>query len=84
MGARRPTSVDLMVGRKLRQLRQSKHLSLSDLAGHAGVSWQQLQKYETGHNRIAVGTLWDLAKGLNEPLETFFEDTRGAGPGWRR
>ena len=92
MGARQPSSVDILVGRRLRELRQSKRLTLIELAEGTGVSWQQLQKYESGLNRISAGVLWNLSRKLGTPVHTFFEDAHllaePALPGemtpWRR
>ncbi|MEL6244987.1 MAG: helix-turn-helix transcriptional regulator [Pseudomonadota bacterium] len=74
MGARQPSSVDILVGQRLRELRKAKKMTLADLAEDTGVSWQQIQKYESGMHRISAGILWTLSRKLRVPIHTFFED----------
>ena len=65
MTGRRPgTAADKAFGDVLRRHRQRAGLSQTALAQVAGISFQQLQKYETGTNRVAVGRLFELAVGL--------------------
>jgi len=73
-GSRSPTDIDLFVGRKLRKLRLEAGLTLQDLAQQIGVSHQQLQKYETGSNRLSVGMLPVIAEALGAGIMEFFED----------
>ena len=73
-GSRSPNDIDLLVGRKLRKLRLEAGLTLQDLAQQIGVSHQQLQKYETGSNRISVGMLAVIAEALGAGIMEFFED----------
>ena len=63
-GFRQPTEVDIAIGKKIRKLRQRGKMSLNDLAGKIGISYQQLQKYETGVNRITAGMLVNLSEAL--------------------
>ncbi|MEM9523868.1 MAG: helix-turn-helix transcriptional regulator [Pseudomonadota bacterium] len=72
-----PTSVDIHVGRKLRYLRMMRNLSQKAVASHLGLSFQQIQKYETGANRIAASRLFDLAGFFGVSLTFFFEDLGG-------
>ena len=69
--------VDLHVGTRLRQQRRARGLSQTELGGRLGISFQQLQKYETGRNRISASRLWELADVLGVPVTCFFE---GLGP----
>jgi transcriptional regulator with XRE-family HTH domain len=67
--AKKPTSrgvsdVDEDVGRRLRLLRIQREMSQEQLAEHCGVSFQQIQKYEKGSNRLSVGRLLQLARLL--------------------
>ncbi len=62
------------VGRKLRKLRLEAGLTLQDLAQQIGVSHQQLQKYETGSNRLSVGMLPVIVEALGAGIMEFFED----------
>lgn len=80
-----PTAVDIHVGRKLRYLRMMRRLSQKTVASHLGVSFQQVQKYETGINRIAASRLFDLARFFRVSPTFFFEELEGrhAGDGTR-
>ncbi len=66
--------VDVLVGQRLRELRMLAGLSQSDLAATIGLTFQQLQKYERGVNRISASKLYMLARHLNVPVSTFFVD----------
>lgn len=59
---RSPTALDLEVGRRLRQARIAAGLSQTALADAVGVTFQQVQRYETGVNRISPGKLAVAAK----------------------
>lgn len=69
--------VDAQVGQRLRELRMLAGLSQSDLAATIGLTFQQLQKYERGVNRISASKLYLLARHLNIPVSTFFADLEG-------
>lgn len=73
-GSRSPNDIDRLVGRNLRRLRLDAGLSLQELAARIGLSHQQLQKYETGSNRLSVGLLPGFAEALGVDVATFFED----------
>lgn len=79
MGARQPSSVDILVGQRLRELRQARRMTLAELAEGTGVSWQQLQKYESGLHRMSAGILWTLSRKLKIPVHAFFEDAHLLG-----
>ena len=64
--------VDIHVGQTLKQLRKMRGLSQSDVAGALDVSFQQIQKYEVGTNRIAASRLFELSKVLDVPASHFF------------
>ncbi len=70
--ARAPSEMDLRVSAHLRAHRQARSMTLVELAGLLGISHQQLQKYETGMNRISAGMLYEVAKRLDVPLADFF------------
>ncbi len=72
-----PHPVDLHVGKQLRQRRVLMGLSQDALAGPIGLSFQQLQKYEKGGNRISAGRLYDLSKLLGVPVQYFFDGLEG-------
>lgn len=65
--------VDVHVGRKLKQIRTMRRLSQTDVAKELNLSFQQIQKYEIGSNRIAASRLYDLARILDVPTSYFFE-----------
>jgi len=75
-----PHPVDVLVGRRIAELRTAGGLSGRQLAKALGVSAQQVQKYERGCNRISASRLWLLASILNVPPHAFFEGADGAAP----
>jgi transcriptional regulator with XRE-family HTH domain len=66
--------VDQSVGRRVRMARVSRGLSQTALASHLGLTFQQLQKYEKGTNRISASKLHDIAQILGVEVVSFFED----------
>ena len=71
-GRGKSTEVDAHVGKRIRQRRLLLGLTQQKLAEAVGVSFQQLQKYERGTNRVGAGTLFDLARVLDVPVSYFF------------
>ncbi|MEM9698482.1 MAG: helix-turn-helix transcriptional regulator [Pseudomonadota bacterium] len=71
--------VDLHVGRKLKQIRTLRRLSQTDVARKLNLSFQQIQKYEIGSNRIAASRLFELAQILQVPPAYFFEGLHDSG-----
>jgi transcriptional regulator with XRE-family HTH domain len=70
--ARSPSDMDRVVGQNVRRLRVERNLTLVELAEVLHISQQQLQKYETGANRLSAGTISSLAEALSVPIETLF------------
>lgn len=68
------TQIDLHVGKKINELRLAMGLSRQQLAKVIGVTHQQLQKYETGLNRISIGRLVLIGKSLKKPTSYFIDD----------
>jgi|tagenome__1003787_1003787.scaffolds.fasta_scaffold14653889_1 transcriptional regulator with XRE-family HTH domain len=64
MGPKQPDLIDRVVGQRLRTLRQAAGMSQGALGQASGITFQQIQKYEKGTNRISVGRLVHLAKAL--------------------
>jgi|TARA_R110002072_G_scaffold517_22_gene3234 transcriptional regulator with XRE-family HTH domain len=64
---------DIHIGRRLRERRIALGLSQSELAEKLGISFQQVQKYESGANRVSGSRLWDIASVLESPVAYFFE-----------
>ncbi len=71
--ARRATDVDDYVGRRIRQGRLELGQPQSDLANALGISFQQIQKYENGTNRVSAGRLYAVAQHLGVTFDYFFE-----------
>ncbi len=71
--ARSPSSVDVAVAQRIRVERLSRRMSQTDLARAIGVSFQQVQKYESGHNRVGAGRLTRIADALGIPVTAFFQ-----------
>lgn len=71
--------IDSAVGQRIRQRRKMLGLSQTDLADRVGVKFQQVQKYETGVNRVAASRLWKIAEALQVPITYFFEDLEMPG-----
>jgi transcriptional regulator with XRE-family HTH domain len=65
--------VDVFVGQRLRELRMLAGLSQSDVASALGLTFQQLQKYERGFNRVSASRLYKLAQFFRVPVSVFFE-----------
>src|SRR5262249_43124194 len=75
-----PGPVDAAVGRNVRLWRMARGLSQGQLAGRLGVTFQQLQKYEVGGNRIPTGRIVRLANVLRVPIAALFDGTDAADP----
>jgi transcriptional regulator with XRE-family HTH domain len=72
--ARRPHPVDVYVGSRLRLRRILLGMSQQKLSDALGVTFQQLQKYENGSNRISASRLYQLSRLLGVPISFFFAD----------
>lgn len=69
-----PNPVDVHVGTRMRMRRQLLGLSQETLAAMLGLTFQQVQKYEHGTNRIGASRLWDISRVLEVPIGFFYED----------
>ena len=78
--AKSPSPVDVTVARNVRVWRMAKGLSQARLANRLGVTFQQVQKYEIGANRIGTGRLVKIAAILGVPISALFQGTDAAGP----
>jgi len=72
--------VDVHVGRRVRQRRWVLGMTQQQLANAVGIKFQQIQKYETGANRVSASRLWDIAEALGVPVAFFFEGLDTQGP----
>ena len=65
--------VDVHVGKRIRHRRWLVGMTQQQLAEQVGIKFQQIQKYETGANRVSASRLWDIADALEVPVSFFFE-----------
>ena len=72
-GARSPNPVDLHVGGRIRMKRKVLGVSQERLAEALGLTFQQVQKYERGANRVSASKLYEIARFLQAPISYFFE-----------
>ena len=75
--------VDQHVGGQIKARRRSIGMSQTDLADHIGVTFQQIQKYERGANRVSASKLYEISQALKVTVASFFGDLDGqamAGP----
>lgn len=75
---REPHPIDRHVGLRLRLRRRQLGISQEKLAEAVGITFQQVQKYERGANRVSASRLWELARALKVSVDHFFE---GLDPG---
>src|SRR5271166_1386854 len=75
MGDRRRDTVDTLVAKNIRILRQDRGLSQTELGRKIDVTFQQVQKYENGTNRVGSGRLFKIASTFGVPITAFFEGT---------
>lgn len=69
-------SVDEQVGGKVRSFRIAAGIKQTELARLLGISYQQVQKYETGKDKISISRLVEIAKALEQPVTAFFGDSK--------
>ncbi|SSZ39526.1 transcriptional repressor DicA [Bartonella grahamii] len=67
-------NIDLFIGKKIRLKRKMLKMSQKTLGQHLGVTFQQIQKYEKGLNRVSAGRLMEISDILNVPLSFFYAD----------
>ena len=77
---RKPIAVDVALGLNVRFWRLARGLSQTQLANRLGVTFQQVQKYESGDNRVSIGRLVKTAAILRIPVAALFEGTEADGP----
>jgi transcriptional regulator with XRE-family HTH domain len=65
--------VDVHVGKRVRHRRWMVGMTQQQLAEKVGIKFQQIQKYETGMNRVSASRLWDISEALSVPVSYFFE-----------
>ncbi|MFW2588212.1 helix-turn-helix domain-containing protein [Sagittula sp. SSi028] len=72
--------VDVHVGKRVRHRRWLVGMTQQQLAEKVGIKFQQIQKYETGANRVSASRLWDIADALEVPVSFFFEGIESDNP----
>lgn len=72
--------VDAHVGKRIRHRRWMVGMTQQQLADKVGIKFQQIQKYETGMNRVSASRLWDISDSLGVPISFFFDGLAGAEP----
>jgi transcriptional regulator with XRE-family HTH domain len=82
MKTKSPEPVDVHVGKRVKMRRMMLNLSQSDLGKKSGITFQQIQKYENGINRVSASRLQEFSKCLGVPVSFFFEglSSNGAKP----
>jgi transcriptional regulator with XRE-family HTH domain len=78
---RQPNSADVQIGESIRAHRLIVGMTQGDLARKLGVSFQQIQKYERGTNRVGAGRLPQIAKIFNVPIAALFDANANTSPG---
>jgi transcriptional regulator with XRE-family HTH domain len=73
-----PNAIDVEVGARIKLKRKIKGVSQQTLAGELGVTFQQVQKYEKGVNRVGASRLSQIATALDVPVSYFFDGNQGA------
>lgn len=66
------TTVDLTLGRRIRAARKESGVTQTAMAEACGVTFQQIQKYEAGKNRVSMSRLTLIAKAVGKPMEFFY------------
>lgn len=72
--------VDVHVGKRVRHRRWMVGMTQQQLADKVGIKFQQIQKYETGMNRISASRLWDISEALGVQISFFFEGLDSRSP----
>lgn len=73
-----PHPVDVHVGKRIRHRRWLAGMTQQQLAESVGIKFQQIQKYETGANRVSASRLWDIAKSMEVDVAFFFDGIEDA------
>ena len=70
---RSASAIDRYIGARMREQRLALNVSQAELGEELGVSFQQIQKYESGVNRVSAARLFEICKALNVSLSSMFE-----------
>ena len=72
---KRITAIDILVGERVHAYRKQLRLSQSQLAQQLGLTFQQVQKYEKGTNRIGAARLFEIARLFNVPIQALYPES---------
>ena len=72
-------AIDAHVGKRIRRRRRLLGLTQQNLAQAVGIRFQQIQKYESGTNRVSASRLYELAEALDVPVQYFYEGLASSG-----
>lgn len=75
------TAMDRLIGQKIQIFRKAKGMTQTELGAFLGVTFQQVQKYESGANRVGSGRLVEIARALEVPILKFFGEKAKAANG---
>jgi transcriptional regulator with XRE-family HTH domain len=78
---KKPNPIDIHVGSRVRLRRTMLGMSQEKLGESLGITFQQIQKYEKGTNRVGASRLQQIARVLSTPVSFFFEDAPGQAEG---
>jgi transcriptional regulator with XRE-family HTH domain len=70
---RKANAIDAYISARMRERRLQVNMTQDDLGKALGISFQQIQKYEKGVNRVSASRLYELCKVLNVPMSSMFE-----------
>lgn len=79
-GKKKPNPIDIHVGGRIRLRRNMQGMSQEKLGEQLGITFQQIQKYEKGTNRVGASRLQEISSILTVPVAYFFEDAPGSTP----
>jgi transcriptional regulator with XRE-family HTH domain len=79
-GTREPNSIDVHVGRRVRLRRHAIGMTQQQLAAALNLTFQQIQKYERGANRISASKLFEISRILNASISYFFDGLVSESP----
>ena len=77
-GKKAGNPIDVAVGARIRNLRLRHKFSQADVARHLNITFQQIQKYEKGANRVGASRLSELAKLFGVTVDAFFSESGGS------
>ncbi len=74
MPPKKPLPLDVHIGSRIRFKRKAYNVTQQKLAKELNITFQQVQKYESGTNRVSASRLFQIAQTLNVPIKYFFEE----------